>query len=217
MSGGRLPFAKLMVGGLDQLLRRPVAAGLFVAAQAAAGHSMGLAEGLGTSSAFLVFVLAVLTSQIASLFMMALGGNLRQIASDPVGLFIRLMFAFAVTLVVTAGSAIGAIFLVIPGLYIAARWMLAEPLVLLDGCGIMEALERSWRLTGSAAWSLVGVVAVSAVPALLFVVLETTTSAPAVLLQDLLGACLAAYSIALVVHAHSELSDRVKPLAETFT
>lgn len=59
---------------------------------------------------------------------------------------------------VFAGLAVAAasLLLVVPGLYLAARWSFAFFLVLDDGMPAMEAFSESWRLTRPHAWPLVG-------------------------------------------------------------
>ena len=170
-----------------------------------------------------LLVSVTLSSPLSSLFVMALGGNLRAMIADPVELAIRLVFALAVTVLVSIGSVLGVIFFIVPGLYLSARWMIAGPMVLLEGCGIIEAMGRSWRLTKPAAWPLVGAIVVLTIPNLaiqLFGNLDPAASLDAInpeaVLQIAVGSALASLSIAISVFASTELTDRMDPLVETF-
>jgi hypothetical protein len=48
--------------------------------------------------------------------------------------------------------------LLLPVGYILARWLLAPVLVVVERCGPIEALGRSWRLTERSVWRLLGLV-----------------------------------------------------------
>src|SRR5690606_33772739 len=95
------------------------------------------------------------------------GGRLREVVGDPAELFVRLVFVVAVTLIMLFGSAAAAVLFIVPGLYVAARWSLAAPLVLLDGAGVIGALRTSWELTEGTAWALVGVFVIVTAPSMI--------------------------------------------------
>jgi hypothetical protein len=219
----RLGFADLMAGGLHELRRHPIAVALFVAANGLAGYLASWAEGLGVSLTLLLLASFAAFSPISSLFLLALGDKLRDMVVDPVDLIVRLVFALAVTLLVTLGSGIGALLFIIPGFYINARWTLAQPLVLLEGCGIGEAMGRSWRLTEAVAWPLVGTVLVLGIANAPFLFFGSTDQAfplaslsPLAVLQNLVGSGVAAVVVGISVFANRELSDQPNRLAETF-
>lgn len=44
--------------------------------------------------------------------------------------------------------AFGFLVLVLPGLYLFARWSIVDPLILGDGMGMSEAMSESWKRTG---------------------------------------------------------------------
>jgi hypothetical protein len=56
----------------------------------------------------------------------------------------------------------GAVFLLLPGLYLAVRMSLASPLLVLEGRGPLQALNDSYSLTRKHGWTLLGVLAVMA-------------------------------------------------------
>ena len=135
----------------------------------------------------------------------------------------RLVFVLAVTLLVSIGAGLAAILLIVPGLYVGARWYLAQPLVLLEGCGIIEAMNRSWQLTEASAWPLVGTIVILAVPNLavgLFAGTEEALSfaavSPQVILPELVGAALGAFGIAISVFALREFAPSRDELSEVF-
>lgn len=63
---------------------------------------------------------------------------------------------FGVMLLATLGIVAAMTLLIVPGLYVAARWSLAQALVVGEGLGTTEALRESWRRTASAVWPLAG-------------------------------------------------------------
>lgn len=66
----------------------------------------------------------------------------------------RLPLAVAAFVVVYLGLVAGMIFLVLPGLYVAAMWAFVLPLVLDDRAGFVEAFSESQRITQGRRWKL---------------------------------------------------------------
>jgi hypothetical protein len=54
---------------------------------------------------------------------------------------------FVAVLLAGAGTAIGLVLLIIPGLYVAVRWYFVAQAVVIDNARSAEALRASWRLT----------------------------------------------------------------------
>ena len=54
---------------------------------------------------------------------------------------------FGLSVLSTLGIGLGFIVLILPGLFLMARWSLAQPLMLARGDGIMKALGESWERT----------------------------------------------------------------------
>lgn len=79
--------------------------------------------------------------------------------------------AFVVTGVVT-GLAIlfGTLLLILPGLYLYARWLVTMPLVIGEGCGVREAMRRSWRSMAGRVGPAMLAVAALLVPAVMLCV-----------------------------------------------
>ena len=223
MRNASLNVARLMEGALDVLRRHPVATGAFVLANAMVGAVLNWLQA-GEINLALVFLLGfAIASPVASLLIMALGGNLRDIVSDPIELVVRLVFSLMASLLIMVLSAIAAIAILIPGLYVGARWTLAAPLVLLQGRGVNQAMRDSWQMTEATAWPLVGTSVILAAPGIVLgvatlyepSVFSTELSAKTIL-QNLIGAGINAFGIAIAVFAYGELSPTSDELSEVF-
>ena len=79
-------------------------------------------------------------------------------------LYPRFLLAM-VTVSIPTGA--GMYLLLIPGLYLMARLMLAGPAVMAEKIGVWAAIGRSWRVTRHAQFALLGVVAVIYLAAML--------------------------------------------------
>jgi hypothetical protein len=77
----------------------------------------------------------------------------------------RFPITLGATVVVAVGIAVGTILLIIPGLIVMFRWMLAPTAVLLGVRGVREALALSWQLTGAYFWPFTGLLLLVAVGA----------------------------------------------------
>jgi hypothetical protein len=75
----------------------------------------------------------------------------------------RYPITLGTTVVVAVGVAVGTILLIIPGLILMFRWMLAPTAVLLGRLGVREALALSWHLTGAYFWPFTGLLLLVAV------------------------------------------------------
>ncbi len=64
--------------------------------------------------------------------------------------------AFAASFLVTLGSFGALLLLIVPGLYVGARWSLSSALIIGEGYTSIDAMRESWRRTQASAWSLVG-------------------------------------------------------------
>ena len=54
------------------------------------------------------------------------------------------------------GVLAGLVFAIVPGLYLAARWLVAGPILLIERDGVVAAMRRSWIITAPLAWALSG-------------------------------------------------------------
>lgn len=65
-----------------------------------------------------------------------------------------------VSILSTLGAVVGFVLLIVPGLYLFARWSIATPLAIAEGRSASDAMAESWRRTGSSVWALVAVYSV---------------------------------------------------------
>lgn len=70
---------------------------------------------------------------------------------------IRVFFVLIAGIVAGILIVIGALFLVIPGIYLSVRFQLVTATIMLEDCGPIEALQRSFSLTKGHAWTIFGV------------------------------------------------------------
>jgi hypothetical protein len=211
-----------MEGGLHEMRRHPLAVAVYVVASATEGYLMLWAIGRGMNPALAVLAGVAAGTPISLLLTASYGGTLRELVADPVDLAVRMVFVLAVTLLASIGSGLASIALIVPGLYVGARWYLAEALVVLEGRGILEAMRRSWQLTEGSAWPLVGTIVILAIPNLAFALFGSVEPAsfpaisPQTILQELIGSALGAFGIAMAVFALRELSPPSDELSDVF-
>jgi hypothetical protein len=224
VTGRRLSIGELLDGGLALLIARPISAGLFILADASmaygllwaeARYELGLAAVIGIS--FIGYAV------LSSFFTLALGERLGEVLADPAELFVRVVFVFATGLIVAFGAGLAFLLLIVPGLYVLARWSLVSPLILLQGAGIREALGRSWQLTEASVWSLVVVSVMVYLPQGLISFfggsdLEAAQWPPtAGLAFELLAtSSLVAFEVAVIVFTCRELAAPTDELTEVF-
>lgn len=60
---------------------------------------------------------------------------------------LRIASVFGVGLLFGLGVGLGVLLLILPGIYLAARWYLAVPILLAEDMGVSEALSASWDRT----------------------------------------------------------------------
>jgi len=148
----------LIEGGLSLALANRLAVVVFAVADVTLSYGLLWAERQYSLSLALFMGLSTAGVLLTSLvLMLALGGRLDLLRSDPVELFVRSVFGLAAWLIGTLAFVAGALLLIVPGLYVLARLTIALPLILLDGNGILEGLSRSWEMTERSAWPLVGI------------------------------------------------------------
>lgn len=57
----------------------------------------------------------------------------------------------------TLGILVGSVFLILPGIYLAARWALTSAFVVAERNSTLESLAASWKATRGSAWSIFAV------------------------------------------------------------
>lgn len=219
-----LTIGQLMEGGLAQLRGKGAACSLFLIADAFATYTLYWADArYGFPIEFSILAGVVASALTSSLFILALGSSLGAALADPVELFVRLLFAALLLLVTTVAVIAGFILLIVPGLYLNARWFVSQPLVLLGGRGILGSLRESWRLTGRSAWPLAGLTLILLLPDLAIGLFgsdpgmsDFTDLSLALVLESMATSTIYMVSLGIVVFAYVEFSTRADRLAETF-
>ncbi|MCB0114727.1 MAG: glycerophosphoryl diester phosphodiesterase membrane domain-containing protein [Caldilineaceae bacterium] len=84
----------------------------------------------------------------------------------------------ALVLVFVCGYIFALLFAAAPATYFSARWIGATPALMAEDLGAMEALGRSWRLTGGRIWRVIGYTV------LLSIITAIVVSLPAALIQQ---------------------------------
>ena len=110
--------------------------------------------GVGSAVAYAItyFGLAVLYCLLLDPARPTVGGALRRAAT----LFPRFILA---TVIVSIPAGAGMYLLLLPGLWLMSRFMLAGPIVFAEApIGAVAAIGRSWRATRPAQWSLLGAI-----------------------------------------------------------
>lgn len=77
---------------------------------------------------------------------------------------------FGMSLMANIAIAVGMVLLIIPGLYLMARWFIAGPLIFAEERTAGGSLSRSWEMTEDSAWTLVGLYLLVMTPPILAVV-----------------------------------------------
>jgi hypothetical protein len=77
---------------------------------------------------------------------------------------------FAAGIIGGLGIVVGSLLLIIPGLYLAARWAIATPFIVVDGQASTQSLKSSWHATERFAWPIVLAVVVWTLPVIALLV-----------------------------------------------
>jgi hypothetical protein len=78
---------------------------------------------------------------------------------------------FGISLLGNLGIILGLLLLVIPGLYLSARWFMAVPAMFAEDRSASDALGTSWQATREHAWPLVGLTLLVYLPPFVLAVL----------------------------------------------
>jgi hypothetical protein len=78
---------------------------------------------------------------------------------------------FLASLLSGLGMLVGLVFLIVPGLVLAAGWSAVTPFVVVDKARGLESLGASWRATAASRWQIVGAMLATYVPAIVIFVL----------------------------------------------
>lgn len=131
----------------------------------------------------------------------------------------RIVALLLLSIVAELGIALGVILLILPGLYLAARWLLAAPVLIAERTTIGEALGESLRRTEGAWLTLALALLLSGVPLAAGAALTIGTGAsslPMLLVSDGLTALAKLVGYLLSTAAYAHLSDRREALDDIF-
>ena len=102
-----------------------------------------------------------------------ISGILSQADLMPDGYRIRRFWAILGVCVLSyLGMTLGLLFLIVPGILLAVRWVLCVPVLIGEETGVFEALQRSWQETSGRFWPIFLALLVIYLP--VFVVLSIT-------------------------------------------
>jgi hypothetical protein len=73
----------------------------------------------------------------------------------------RLLSLVGTSLLVALGVAGGALLCIVPGVIFAVFWLVSTPVVVLERCGPLTAMRRSWRLVSGSWWRVLGIFALT--------------------------------------------------------
>ncbi|HME13460.1 MAG TPA: hypothetical protein VKF79_11390 [Candidatus Acidoferrum sp.] len=107
------------------------------------------AIGIGALVGYVIFMVAYLFSQAGTVYAVSelYLGRTTTISASLSRAWGQLANLFGVSFLFGIGFLIGFICLVIPGFYLACRWIASVPAALLEDLGPVSSLERSYRLT----------------------------------------------------------------------
>ncbi|HYD23901.1 MAG TPA: hypothetical protein VEB68_03830 [Croceibacterium sp.] len=74
------------------------------------------------------------------------------------------------SLLSTLGVMLGMIAFILPGLFIMARWSIAQPLLVAGGRGVMPALGESWERTKGLEFQIIGAALVLLIPVIVITI-----------------------------------------------
>jgi len=215
-----LQMSELMEGGLAKLAGNPFPAAVYVVTSVLLDWALLWAEAgdvVHVAVAYVVYLVAFFL--ISSMFTLALGGKLLVLFRNPSEFLNRIVFALVAWVIVTIGAGIGLILLVVPGLYLSARWFVSAQVILLDGAEIGAGLRRSWALTEGSAWSILGVYLVLLLPSFLPLLTgQAYSGSPSLglILEWTVTNAVGAFGVAVAVHAWHRLTGQIDELEQTF-
>ncbi len=114
---------------------------------------------------------------------------------------------FLMQIMMAFGVVAGLMLMIVPGIFVFVRWLLAPYFMLLQGQGALASLKSSWRLTQGYGWdlffALVAMMVIGLVPSM-FMLDNVTSSASAFSngVLSILGSVIGAWSVVLFYRAY---------------
>lgn len=136
---------------------------------------------------------------------------------------VALFYSVITYSIASIGQIIGLVFLILPGLYLIARWYIAVPIIIGRGMRIIEGLGKSWDVTRSSAGAIMGFVLVTIIPSILLAIVGISASAGGQFIELIISAMsvlvdsvFAIISIASAVFVYRKLIDDRQEIQEVF-
>ena len=127
---------------------------------------------------------------------------------------------FAMSILYTLGVVAGFILLVFPGLFVMARWALAQPLLVARGDGITQSLGESWEQTKDNEFQILAVVLLFLVPSIAISLfcqfMLGKDSVVGLVITQLASSASSALMLAMAVALYGLIIGTPKDLAATF-
>jgi membrane-anchored glycerophosphoryl diester phosphodiesterase (GDPDase) len=127
---------------------------------------------------------------------------------------------FAMSILYTLGVVAGFILLVFPGLFVMARWSLAQPLLVARGDGITQSLGESWEQTKDNEFQILAVVLLFLVPSIAISLfcqfMLGKDSVVGLVITQLASSASSALMLAMAVALYGLIIGTPKDLAATF-
>lgn len=128
---------------------------------------------------------------------------------------------FGQAIIIGFGVAFGLLFLIVPGLILAARWSVAQPILVGQGRGVFAAMSDSWELTrGHTVTIIIAAIvlfALAIVAGVLFTLSMSEESLVGIILSQLVSNGVSAASLAFTVALYGLLSPAGREIGNIFT
>lgn len=153
-----LKVGKILEEAFDVVERNAVAAVVFIAALAVVNGSIAyfgvdyssITQTLGKQ--FISFLVGIVAAFLLLVAMLRKAGYLTQAPDESFLPYVGL------SVLVGLGVLVGFILIIFPGLYLMARWSIAQPVLLSQNKGVIDSMQESWARTGGSEFSIILVV-----------------------------------------------------------
>lgn len=153
-----LKVGRILEETFDTVERNAVAAVIFIVALAVVNGGIAyfgadyssFVQTMGKQ--FITFLIGVVAAFLLLVAMLKKGGHMTEAADE--------MFLPYVGLSILAGLGvmIGFLLIIFPGLYLMARWTVAQPVLLSRKMGVIDSMKESWERTAGSEFSIILVV-----------------------------------------------------------
>jgi len=127
---------------------------------------------------------------------------------------------FALSILYTLGVIGGFILLIFPGLFIMARWSIAQPLLVARGDGVMQSLGESWERTNDNEFQILAALLVFLLPtiaiSLLCTIMLGRASVAGLVISQIASSVSSVLALAMGVALYGLIVGNPKEVAATF-